>query len=107
MTSTDITCTEETNNYSQVSTEIPNTVPNDVPGTPGTPGNPGTPVQVSPAAATAVSPAQVQVAAAEAALAFTGSSSSVPFAWIGALLVALGAFALVLSRRRRNGTVTE
>ena len=37
VTSDDITCTEETNNYSQVSTDIPNVEPPDDPGTPGTP----------------------------------------------------------------------
>ncbi len=49
-------------------------------------------------------PAQVEAAQVEAAqaLAFTGSNRNVVFAGIGALLVAVGAFALVLSRRRRR-----
>ncbi len=80
------------------------------PGTPGTPGAP--PAQVSPEQVQ-VSPEQVQVSPeqvqveAQAVLAFTGSDSTAPLALLGAVLVALGAFTVVLSRRRRRGTATD
>jgi LPXTG-motif cell wall-anchored protein len=41
--------------------------------------------------------------AAAARLAFTGSSSSIPTAWVGAGLVALGAGLVFVARRRLSG----
>ena len=64
-------------------------------------------VQVAPAVvtdppATQVSPAQVEAPQVAAALAFTGSDSTAPLGLLGAILVAIGAFTVVLSRRRRK-----
>lgn len=83
VTDSDITCTEPTNNYSEVTTDLPAVL--------------GALVERPPTAQ--VSPAQ--------ALAFTGSDHAGTFAGLGALLVALGAAALVLSKRRRGMTSPE
>jgi uncharacterized repeat protein (TIGR01451 family) len=86
VTSDDITCTEPTDNYSQVTNPIV-AVAGEEAGT-GTAGP--------------------TVAAAEAttALAFTGSNDTTTIAGVAALLVLLGALALVVARKRR-GNVTE
>jgi uncharacterized repeat protein (TIGR01451 family) len=96
--SDNITCSEDTNNYSEVSTDVPEVEAVVVTQPPATqpPMPPVTPV--APVAPTEVEAAQV---AAAPALAFTGSRSSILVAGIGALLVVVGASALVLSRRRR------
>jgi hypothetical protein len=85
VTSDDITCTDATDNYSEVTNPIVAVAGEDV--TTGTAGP--------------------TVAAAEAtALAFTGSNGTTPLVGVAALLVLIGALALVIARKRR-GNVTE
>ena len=55
---------------------------------------------------TPVTPAPAQVAV-EQVLAFTGSSSTTPLVALGALLVTMGAVALVAGRRRRRAATTD
>ncbi|MDQ1431882.1 MAG: trimeric autotransporter adhesin, partial [Actinomycetota bacterium] len=87
VTADGITCTEPSNNYSQASTVIPQ-----VAGV----------VVTNPSGAAPV----VAAAAVEAAnLAFTGSHS-MPFVWLGAILLGGGTLALVLARRRRRETAS-
>ena len=85
VTSNDITCTEPTDNFS----EVPTTVP----------------AVVAAAEVTAPTPG-AQVAAAEA-LAFTGSSGTTPLARLAGLLVLVGAAALVIASRTPRGSSIE
>jgi uncharacterized repeat protein (TIGR01451 family) len=77
VTDTDITCSETTDNYSQVSTDIP--------------------------AVEAAVVTRTEVAGATAVLAFTGGNST-PWALFGAALVGLGGLVLLVTRRRGGAT---
>jgi LPXTG-motif cell wall-anchored protein len=77
-----ISCPPGSNNFSEVSTDIPA-------------------VEAAVVTQTPATPTAARVEAAQA-LAFTGSNDTMPFAALGALSVAGGAVLLVLARRRRG-----